>query len=87
MEHVLFFHVLGMIIPIDLHYFSEGLEPPTRHPLMGNIAYHDDTGGPKVASGCCRLPKSAMKKMLNAGNQTGWFIKESVNQYNIVQSI
>ena len=28
LEHFLFFHILGIIIPID--YFSEGLKPPTR---------------------------------------------------------
>jgi hypothetical protein len=28
-EHVLFSHILGIIIPTD-YYFSEGLKPPTR---------------------------------------------------------
>ena len=28
LEHFLFFHILGIIIPAD-EYFSEGLEPPT----------------------------------------------------------
>ena len=28
LEHLLFFHILGIIIPID-KYFSEGLKPPT----------------------------------------------------------
>ena len=27
LEHFLFFHILGIILPID--YFSEGLKPPT----------------------------------------------------------
>jgi hypothetical protein len=33
LEHVLFFHILGMIIPTDeLHHFSEGVGiPPTSH--------------------------------------------------------
>ena len=30
LEHFLFFHILGIIIPID-YYFSEGLKPPTRN--------------------------------------------------------
>ena len=29
LEHFLFSHILGIIIPIDL-YFSEGFKPPTR---------------------------------------------------------
>ena len=29
LEHFLFFHILGIIIPTD-QYFSEGLKPPTR---------------------------------------------------------
>ena len=29
LEHFLFFHILGIIIPTD-SYFSEGLKPPTR---------------------------------------------------------
>jgi len=29
LEHVLFLHILGTIIPTD-QYFSEGLKPPTR---------------------------------------------------------
>jgi len=28
LEHVLFFHILGIILPFD-KYFSEGLKPPT----------------------------------------------------------
>jgi len=28
LEHFLFFHILGIIIPTDF-YFSEGLKPPT----------------------------------------------------------
>jgi hypothetical protein len=31
LEHVLFFHILGIIILTD-EYFSEGLKPPTRSP-------------------------------------------------------
>ena len=31
LEYVVFFHVLGIIIPIDFHIFSEGLKPPTRY--------------------------------------------------------
>jgi len=30
LEHFFFFHVLGIIIPIDELIFSEGLKPPTR---------------------------------------------------------
>jgi hypothetical protein len=30
LEHVLFFHILGIIIPTD-KYVSEGLKPPTRY--------------------------------------------------------
>ena len=30
LEHFLFFHILGIIIPTD-YYFSQGLKPPTRH--------------------------------------------------------
>ena len=30
LEHVLFFHLLGIIIPTD-SYFSEGLKPPTSY--------------------------------------------------------
>ena len=32
LEHVLFFHILGMIIPTD-EYLSEGLKPPTRYTI------------------------------------------------------
>ena len=36
LEHVLFSHILGIVIPTDL-YFSEGLKPPTRmHSAKGN---------------------------------------------------
>ena len=34
MEHFLFSHIFGIIIPID-EYFSEGLKPPTR--LVGLV--------------------------------------------------
>jgi hypothetical protein len=30
LEHFLFFHILGIIIPTDYSNFSEGLKPPTR---------------------------------------------------------
>jgi hypothetical protein len=30
MEHFLFFRILGIIIPTDFYFFSEGLKPPTR---------------------------------------------------------
>ena len=29
LEHVLFSHILGIIIPIDFHIFSGVLKPPT----------------------------------------------------------
>ena len=40
LEHFLFSHILGIIIPID-YYFSEGFKPPTSdcfqqfHPIYG----------------------------------------------------
>ena len=30
------FHILGIIIPIDFHIFSEGLKPPTRYRYIVN---------------------------------------------------
>ena len=30
LDHFLFFHVLGIMIPTDFHIFSEGFKPPTR---------------------------------------------------------
>ena len=39
LEHFLFYHIFGIIIPFD-SYFSEGSKPPTRdvieHILFGN---------------------------------------------------
>ena len=31
LEHVLFFHILGIIIPTDYFFYSEGLKPPTSY--------------------------------------------------------
>ena len=36
LEH-LFFHILGIIIPTDFHFFSEGLKPSSRTPYFGGI--------------------------------------------------
>ena len=35
LEHSLFFHILGTIIPTD-EYFSEGFKPPTRMGMTGS---------------------------------------------------
>jgi hypothetical protein len=35
LEHFLFFHILGIIIPTD-KYFSDGLKPPTRYCVFSN---------------------------------------------------
>jgi hypothetical protein len=39
LEHVLFFHILGIII--QLSYFSEGFKPPTRRISLGFFAFLD----------------------------------------------
>ena len=39
LEHVLFFHILGIIIPTD-SYFSEGLKPPTIYIYTHMILYN-----------------------------------------------
>ena len=39
--HLLFFHVLGILIPSDVHIFQAGLKPPTRcfiFPYVGDDA-------------------------------------------------
>ena len=38
LEHFLFSHIFGMIIPIWLSYFSEGFKPPTSDHVQGK--YH-----------------------------------------------
>ena len=43
MEHVLFSHILGIIIPID-SYFSEGLKPPTSYEWFSSF-HHCFSGG------------------------------------------
>ena len=44
LEHCLFFHVLGIIIPID-YYFSEGLKPPTSNHVGAQNKYHGGHNG------------------------------------------
>ena len=51
LEHFLFFHILGIIIPID-KYFSEGFKPPTR--LILGVVF--------LSNGVCDLQHSAVKE-------------------------
>ena len=39
LEHFLFFHILGIIYPNWLSYFSEGLKPPTRNSTWAYLNY------------------------------------------------
>ena len=92
LEHFLFFHILGIIIPTDYYFFSEGLKPPTSHEMSqkNTAGKHHCTLGPwpswpsngrRLGWICCETQRGYFRWRLELTTQRGLKWKMTSQQW------